>query len=513
MKLLKFLFTVLWGLGYLGNGILFISIEWSFLQQSFIQIFNPLLHFQVFGVLLTAHLFWIFLTMAVVGSYAVSVIERHLAQTAEQAEFYAKKAVYQSTQRFQERKSSSPLPSVRNEQTDSYIPPQTFSKPASKVETESVSEQVKLLEWAIQSSQKVQFSYETRSGEKSDRTLTPISFKTVGQTLCLQGYCHLRNAKRKFAIVRMQDIKIVSATQANYERASDEAITPPDVQVKVSPASQLPLPEITQKKKYEQVTSKEVITPLDVQLEANPISQSPLPKVTQKNNYQQVTSEEVITPSDVQVEASPISQFPLHEVTQTKNTDNQVKQRSYLKYRTNELETIAASKWDNTEVLNKIHYELEFRSRKKALDLRKRIATRLTQLQETQFAWSTTRTNASSQNLSSNVFKYEEGLLKHYGYKVGISGLSQRERWEILDRVFSQPLLQIDNAAYLSEWGEPKSAKRLQKIADSIAAFTRNTKRRNRSSFSKAIQDWETDLTYLKRTYYNNYFSFQYPRT
>ncbi len=67
MKLLKFLFTVLWGLGYLGNAILFISIEWSFLQQSFIQIFNPLLHLQVFGILLTAHLFWVFLTMAVVG--------------------------------------------------------------------------------------------------------------------------------------------------------------------------------------------------------------------------------------------------------------------------------------------------------------------------------------------------------------------------------------------------------------------------------------------------------------
>ena len=116
------------------------------------------------------------------------------------------------------------------------------------------------------------------------------------------------------------------------------------------------------------------------------------------------------------------------------------------------------------------------------------------------------------ENLSNDVFQYEQGLLKYYGYKVGRSGLSQGERWEILDQVFSQALLQIDNTAYLNEWGEPKSARRLQKIADSIAAFTRNAKRRNRHSFSKAIQDWETDLAYLKRTYYNN-FSFQYPRT
>ncbi|MEA5593184.1 WYL domain-containing protein, partial [Rivularia sp. UHCC 0363] len=219
-----------------------------------------------------------------------------------------------------------------------------------------VEPQVKLLEWAIQSSQKVQFSYETRNGEKSDkpsawlrdRTLTPISFKTVGQTLCLQGYCYLRSAKRNFAIIRMRDIKIISANQANYQKViSDEVITPPDVQVIVSPASQIPLPELTQKKKYEQVTSKELTTPPDVQIEASPISQSPLP-----------------------------------EVTKTKNTETQVKQRPYLKYRTNELETIAASKWDNTEVLNKIHYELEFRSRTKALGLRQRITTRLTEIFE-----------------------------------------------------------------------------------------------------------------------------------
>ncbi len=479
MKLLKFLFTVLWGLGYLGNGILFISIEWSFLQQSFVQIFNPLLHLQVFGILLTARLFWVFLTMAVVGSYAVSIIDRYIAQAAEQAEFHAAKTVYQSPQRFQETKPSTSLPSVRNKQTYSYAPSQTEPKPATKVETVAVEPQVKLLEWAIQSSQKVQFSYETQNGEKSDRTVTPISFKTVKQTqnLCLEGYCHLRNAKRNFAIKRMRDIKIISASQAHYEKVtSSEVVTPPDIEVKVSPASKFPSPE-----------------------------------VIQKNNDEQVTYQEVITP-DVEVKASPTLQYPLPQVSQTKNTNNQVKQRSYLKYRTNELETIADSKWDNTEVLNQIHYELEFRSRKKALGLRKRIATRLTQLQQTQFTCPTTKANSGSQNLSNDVFKYEQGLLKHYGYKVGRSGFSHRERWEILDRVFSQPLLQIDNTAYLNEWGEPRSAKRLQKMADSIAAFTRNAKRRNSRSFSKAIQDWETDLAYLKRTYYNN-FLFVYPRT
>lgn len=154
--------------------------------------------------------------------------------------------------------------------------------------------------------------------------------------------------------------------------------------------------------------------------------------------------------------------------------------------------------------MGEIHYELEFRSRKKALDLRERIAARLTQLQIT---------NPGSHTSSIDTFTDEEGILRRYGYKVGINGLSERERWKILDAVFLRPLLQIENAAYLGEWGKPSSAKRLQKLANSIAAFTRLAKGRNRGNFNKAIQDWETDLAYLKKTYYNNRFSFQYPRT
>lgn len=291
----------------------------------------------------------------------------------------------------------------------------------------------------------------------------------------------------------MQDIQIISASQASYEQVVSQEVIIPDVEVKASPTLQSPLPEITLSKNYQQAISNEVVTPPDVNFEvkASPTLQIPLPK-PQTNNYNRVTSDRAIAPPDVQVLANPVSQSPSPEVTQTKNTNTQIKQRPYLKYRTNELETIAASKWSNTEVLNQIHYELEFRSRKKAIDLRKRITTRLSALHKTQFAYPTTKANPGTQNLSNDVFKYEQGLLKHYGYKVGKSGLSQTERWRILDAVFSLPLSQIDNAAYLSEWGEPLSAKRLQKMVDSIAAFTRNAKRRNRRSFSKAIQDWET---------------------
>lgn len=444
MRLLQVIFSALWGLGYLGNGVLFLYVEWSFLRQSFVQVFNPFLHLQVLGVLLTTPLFWIFLAMAVVGYYAASGIERHLEQGARQPKINVTEVVSSSSQAFQE-KQPNPSSSVQDEQLYSSAPSQSFPKSVSELETESVEPQVKLLEWAIQSSQKVRFSYEKLNGEKSVRTVTPIDFKTVEQTLCLEGYCHLRSARRIFAIKRMRDIRIVSASEANHE----------------------------------QVTSQKVIT-----------------------SY-----------NHVQSKVSPTLQSTSSDATQPKDVDTQVKQRPYIKCHIDELERITASGWNNTKILNEICYELEFRSRKKALDLRERIAARLTQLQGEQFAWAATTASPGSQNLSSNAFKYEEGLLRHYGYKVGMNGLSESERWEILDTVFLRPLLHMDNIVYLSEWGEPNSAERLQKLADSIAAFARNAKRRNRSSFSKAIQDWETDLAYLKRTYYNNRFSFQYPQT
>lgn len=344
MKLLQVMFSILWGLGYLGNGILFLYVEWSFLRQSFVQVLNPLLHLQVFGVLLTNPLFWVFLAMAVVGYYAATSIDRSLEQSAKRTKINAEKVIPPSQQTFQERQPSPSFSSAQSEQTNSHISPRPFSKPVS------------------------------------------------GPTQPSQSW------------------------------------------------------NITQAKKVE--------------------------------------------------------------------AQAQVRQRPHIKCHVDELERIATSGWDSIKILSEIHNELKFRRpRKKALNLRESIATRLTQLQGTQFPWSTTTANTGTQSLSSDAFPYEEGLLRQYGYRVGMSGLLESERWEILDTVFLHPLLQMANAAYLSEWGEPKSAKRLQKLADSIAAFTRNAKRRNRGSFSKAIQDWEADLAYLKRTYYNNRFSFQYPHT
>jgi predicted DNA-binding transcriptional regulator YafY len=562
MRLFQVIFGILWGLGYLGNGILFLYVEWTFLRQSFIQLFNPLLHLQVLGVLLATPLFWMFLAMAVVGYYATSSIERHLEQSATRDEINAKRAIPPFPQTFQERQSSPSFSSVQGEQPNSHISPRPIPKPSSRLESESVERQVELLKWAIQGSQKVQFSYGNWNCDKSDHMVTPIGFKMVEQILCLEGYCDLRRAKGTFAINRMQDIKIISESEVNQEQSTPQHEGAPyiDVQTRVNLESQSPPSNIAESRLESEVAEQQAelmkwaiqssqkvqftyekrnsektdytVTPIDFKTveqilclegychlrrakETFVISRMRDVRIvpTSEPSYGQHIPQQERTPYiDVQARGNPESQSPLSNDALANDTSSQVKQRPYIKYRVDEIERIVALEWNNIEALNVIYYELEFRSRKKALDLRERIAARLIQLQDKQFSWSTTA-NPGSQNLPSDTFNYEEGLLRYYGYKVGINGLPESKRWEILDAVFLYPLLQMDNDAYLSEWGEPMSAKRLQKLVESIAAFTRNTKRRKKGSFTKAIQDWETDLAYLKRTYYNNRCSFQYPRT
>ncbi len=313
MKLLQILFGILSVLGTIGNGVLFLYVEWMFLRQSFIQILNPFLHFQVLGIVLINPFFWLFLTMSIVGSYAVSRIEKSVKQSHRKVE-------------------------ISREQVKSKYPqlfPTTPSRP----------EQVK--------------------PSKSDID-----------------------------------------------------------------------PEVT--------------------------------------------------------------------------TNVQTQKRPYIAYRTDKLEMLAMSNWEDRRILEIIHYELEFRARKKAAKLHQKITGRLAQF-PISHPWPNTSANGGFQNPLGKSFGYEEGILRHYGYKVGINGLSEKERWKILDRIFLNPLLKINNTVYLNEWGEPNSAERLKKLADCIAAFTRNAKRRKTENFGQAIQHWEADLAYLKRTYYNNCFSFQYP--
>jgi hypothetical protein len=103
------------------------------------------------------------------------------------------------------------------------------------------------------------------------------------------------------------------------------------------------------------------------------------------------------------------------------------------------------------------------------------------------------------------------GLLKHMGYSVGMNGLGSQSRHEILEEVFlSEALPVVTSSDYMREWGERQSAKRLRKMANSIATFCRNAKHRSWSDMDEAIADWEEDLDWLKKRFYDGHLSLQF---
>ena len=162
MRLLRIIFSIIWVLGYLGNGFLFVYTEWIILQKSFIQILNPYIHFQVLVILLSTPLFWIFLSMAVVGYYAVVNIEKNLLKNVKQSQVKTKE-IPSSVTDVLPRKYSNRF-SFFSRDINAHTPV------IPKVDTDGLKEQIELLEWAIQSSQKISFGYEDKKGNNSNRT-------------------------------------------------------------------------------------------------------------------------------------------------------------------------------------------------------------------------------------------------------------------------------------------------------------------------------------------------------
>lgn len=107
------------------------------------------------------------------------------------------------------------------------------------------------------------------------------------------------------------------------------------------------------------------------------------------------------------------------------------------------------------------------------------------------------------------------GLLKRMGYKVGKSGIQNAEkRRKILEKVYeSSDLPSVKSREHMAEWGTPKSCKRLQKMANSLATFCRNAKRNSYSSQQLAITHWELDLQWLREKFYQGHCSFSWPST
>ncbi|MFA6031552.1 MAG: hypothetical protein WC889_01480 [Myxococcota bacterium] len=127
------------------------------------------------------------------------------------------------------------------------------------------------------------------------------------------------------------------------------------------------------------------------------------------------------------------------------------------------------------------------------------------------FNWPTTDANGGDHSLSF-AGKTDEGMLSYLEYRVGkTNGEPAPVRHAILDRVFGAFLPPVFPKDYMDAWGIPKSAARLKKMAESLAAFTRNAKRRDPNLLDEAIRQWEADLEHLHEKYYVGRFHFGWP--
>jgi hypothetical protein len=107
----------------------------------------------------------------------------------------------------------------------------------------------------------------------------------------------------------------------------------------------------------------------------------------------------------------------------------------------------------------------------------------------------------------------EIGLLRASGYQVGATnGVVESERLKILNYIFLyDDLVDVSDRQYAAEWGDPKTGKRLQKMANSLASFIGQAQRRNSSGLLQAITEWKHDLGYLRSAYYDRWGNFPWP--
>ena len=127
------------------------------------------------------------------------------------------------------------------------------------------------------------------------------------------------------------------------------------------------------------------------------------------------------------------------------------------------------------------------------------------------FSWPSTSTGPGDSSQGFDGW-HSEGMLSYLGYRVGsTNGASEFARRKILDAVFASILPPVNDASYVRDWALPRTASRLKRLANEIAMFARNGKRKRSADMSSAVFDWESDLRYLHRTYYVGKFGFGWP--
>jgi hypothetical protein len=106
----------------------------------------------------------------------------------------------------------------------------------------------------------------------------------------------------------------------------------------------------------------------------------------------------------------------------------------------------------------------------------------------------------------------EESPLHLMGYHVGkYSKLTTRERRHILKSAYEGPIKPVPDETYMRQWGTPRTERRLWRMAHHIA-FLANSQGRARNK-KVAGTEWAQDLQWMKKTLFEPWMSFKWPKT
>ena len=197
-----------------------------------------------------------------------------------------------------------------------------------------------------------------------------------------------------------------------------------------------------------------------------------------------------------------------------------LEERPHFNLLTRDLDSVVTQSWDSSCALLVIAKELLYRERKAAVRLQERVINRLTEILEEQgtFLWPDTDAPLGLGKIDPDVFLHERSPLKAMGYSVGMKGPADKDRQAILDLAYQGVIPPVNSAEYMLRWGQPQTSSRLERMANLIASSTRNRKRRKDAPSQLAIDEWERDLAYLKKTYYDGHYDagttfFPWPNT
>ena len=184
-----------------------------------------------------------------------------------------------------------------------------------------------------------------------------------------------------------------------------------------------------------------------------------------------------------------------------------------------ELLDIAHDNWKNIEILQLIFHELSYRQSKSSIKLRKIIEFRLNEFSCVKndieiSLWPSTKSPAINNGYIGDFYWYKDGIFSYVGYRVGkTNGVDRQTRHSILECIYKLNLPNVKSKKYMQEWGKPCSENRLQKMVNVLSRFSVNAKNRNQIVMMLAISEWEDDLFYLYKEFYEGKFNFSWPST